>query len=44
MGGIPHDNGTAFRVWAPFASAVIDAGRFNDWAAKQYPMQSEQIT
>ena len=33
MGALPHDGGTAFRVWAPHAEAVRVVGTFNDWAA-----------
>ncbi|WP_041226251.1 alpha-amylase family glycosyl hydrolase [Crinalium epipsammum] len=32
MGAIPYEGGTAFRVWAPFASAIYVAGNFNNWS------------
>jgi 1,4-alpha-glucan branching enzyme len=38
MGAMPHDAGTAFRVWAPNADAVSVIGSFNDWAADAAPM------
>ena len=41
MGPIPHQRGTAFRVWAPFASRVFVAGDFNDWSETANPMNSE---
>ncbi len=31
MGAIPHAEGVAFRVWAPFADSVSIVGTFNDW-------------
>lgn len=31
MGAIPHENGVAFRVWAPNAQQVSVIGAFNDW-------------
>ncbi len=33
--------GTAFRVWAPFATAVQLAGDFNGWSATASPLASE---
>jgi len=31
MGAIPHEDGVAFRVWAPNAQQVSVIGVFNDW-------------
>lgn len=31
MGAIPHEDGVAFRVWAPNAQQVSVIGTFNDW-------------
>ncbi len=28
---MPHEEGTSFRVWAPFAETVEVAGEFNEW-------------
>ena len=39
LGSIPHAGGTAFRVWAPHASAMAVAGEFNGWHA--VPMARE---
>jgi 1,4-alpha-glucan branching enzyme len=41
MGAKPYDNGTAFRVWAPFAEEVHVAGQFNDWNSISASLQSE---
>ncbi len=41
MGALPHDGGTAFRVWAPHADSVAVAGDFNEWDASAAPMESE---
>ena len=41
MGAIPHDKGVAFRVWAPFGSAVFAAGTFNQWSVTATPLASE---
>jgi 1,4-alpha-glucan branching enzyme len=41
MGAIPHERGTAFRVWAPHATAVQVVGDFNDWAENAAPMTAE---
>jgi 1,4-alpha-glucan branching enzyme len=32
MGALPHEEGVAFRVWAPHADAVFVAGDFNEWS------------
>lgn len=42
MGAIPHENGVAFRVWAPHAESVHVAGTFNDWAEDTCPMEAEE--
>ncbi len=41
MGSIVHDNGVAFRVWAPNASNVSVVGDFNDWSPEADQMQQE---
>lgn len=41
MGAIPTDNGYAFRLWAPNASAVSVVGEFNDWKEDAHPLTSE---
>ena len=41
MGAIPYEGGAAFRVWAPFASAVHVAGTFNDWSESAHPLAGE---
>lgn len=41
MGSVLFDGGTAFRVWAPFASAVFVAGTFNNWSETANPLASE---
>ncbi len=41
MGAIPHEQGVAFRVWAPFAASVSVIGDFNDWDAHQHPLTAE---
>ena len=33
LGSVPHSNGVAFRVWAPFAESAAVAGEFNGWQA-----------
>jgi 1,4-alpha-glucan branching enzyme len=42
MGAIPYDEGTTFRVWAPFAEAVLVAGSFNDWSEDETPLAREE--
>ncbi len=42
MGPIPHEEGTAFRVWAPHADAVSIVGDFNQWDPQAMPMQAEE--
>jgi len=41
MGAIVHQQGVAFRVWAPHAHRVSVVGPFNDWQAGDAPMESE---
>jgi 1,4-alpha-glucan branching enzyme len=41
MGTILIPGGVAFRVWAPFASAVFVAGTFNQWSVTDTPFASE---
>src|ERR1700694_2261866 len=41
MGTILFPGGAAFRVWAPFASAVFAAGTFNQWSTTANPFASE---
>lgn len=41
MGTILFEGGAAFRVWAPFASAVFAAGAFNQWSATANPFARE---
>jgi 1,4-alpha-glucan branching enzyme len=41
MGTILYPGGAAFRVWAPFASAVFVAGTFNQWSPSAHPFASE---
>ncbi|NQS70749.1 MAG: 1,4-alpha-glucan branching protein [Desulfobulbaceae bacterium] len=42
MGAIPHEGGTAFRVWAPHAQQVFVMGDFNNWSKTKAPMASEE--
>jgi len=45
MGATPYldssGSGVTFRVWAPFASAVVVAGDFNAWSPTSNPLFSE---
>lgn len=41
MGTILIPGGVAFRVWAPFASAVFAAGTFNQWRETAHPFARE---
>lgn len=41
VGSIPYADGTAFRVWAPFASRVFVAGTFNEWSEISHPLAAE---
>jgi 1,4-alpha-glucan branching enzyme len=41
MGSILFEGGAAFRVWAPFASAVSVAGEFNGWDPDADPLANE---
>jgi 1,4-alpha-glucan branching enzyme len=41
MGALPYAGGVAFRVWAPFASAISVAGSFNGWSVDSAPLASE---
>src|SRR5687768_8681582 len=41
MGAIPHERGTAFRVWAPHAQKVAVVGTFNDWDGNRHVMGQE---
>ena len=42
MGSLPHEQGVAFRVWAPHADAVYVTGSFNNWSPDAHPMAKEQ--
>jgi len=42
MGAIAHDQGVAFRVWAPHANAVAVVGTFNNWDKTAHAMQAEE--
>lgn len=41
MGTMLYAGGAAFRVWAPFATAVLASGTFNDWSTTATPLASE---
>lgn len=42
MGAIAHENGTAFRVWAPHAEKVFLTGSFNEFNKESLPMRKEE--
>ena len=41
MGAVPFADGVTFRVWAPFASAVMVAGNFTGWEAHPMSLTAE---
>jgi 1,4-alpha-glucan branching enzyme len=41
MGAILYPGGTAFRVWAKFATQVYVVGDFNHWSETANPLASE---
>jgi 1,4-alpha-glucan branching enzyme len=41
VGAIAYDEGTTFRVWAPFAPSVNVAGAFNTWSETATPLTPE---
>jgi 1,4-alpha-glucan branching enzyme len=41
MGAILYPGGTAFRLWAKFATQVFVAGEFNNWSETANPLVSE---
>jgi len=41
MGSIVHNNGTAFRVWAPYAESVWITGDFNQWQEGSHLLENE---
>jgi 1,4-alpha-glucan branching enzyme len=41
MGAIIHDQGVAFRVWAPHAEEVSIVGTFNDWDPRANPCERD---
>ncbi len=42
MGCLPHENGVAFRVWAPHAEQVCVVGDFNDWDESSDVLAAEE--
>ncbi len=42
MGAIPHEQGVAFRVWAPHADSVYVVGDFNEWSDEATPMERDE--
>ena len=41
LGSMPHEGGTAFRVWAPHADAVAVTGSFTEWSGDGHAMDAE---
>ncbi|AMD92418.1 alpha-amylase family glycosyl hydrolase [Desulfomicrobium orale] len=41
MGAVLHEEGAAFRVWAPHADRVFVMGDFNGWSKTDSPMENE---
>ena len=41
MGAVLHEEGAAFRVWAPHADRVFVIGDFNGWSKTDSPMENE---
>ena len=41
LGSMPHEGGTAFRVWAPHADAVAVTGSFTEWSGDGHAMEAE---
>jgi 1,4-alpha-glucan branching enzyme len=41
LGSMPHDGGSAFRVWAPHADAVAVTGSFTEWSGDGHAMEAE---
>ncbi len=41
MGCIPHQEGVAFRVWAPHAHEIRLVGTFNDWSEDSHALARE---
>ncbi|MBI3866108.1 MAG: alpha amylase C-terminal domain-containing protein [Planctomycetia bacterium] len=42
LGATPHEQGVAFRVWAPHATQVSVIGSFNGWDGGKHPLQAEE--
>jgi 1,4-alpha-glucan branching enzyme len=42
MGSIPHEQGVAFRLWAPHAEQVSVIGTFNNWDTTTHLMNKDQ--
>ena len=42
LGATPHEQGVAFRVWAPHATQVSVIGSFNSWDGGKHPMHAEE--